>query len=212
MKPFDESMLVKTKEYIEEYQRRRGIVPSLRKIMRDNEGFFGVSISKVQRYVLELNRRGQLNYDKNEGIRGSEKLLAGKTKPIPMVGECACGDPILAVENIIATYSLPEELFGPSDHFMLRAKGLSMIEKGINDGDIMVVRHQNTAEIGDIVIARLNGEEATAKIYSKENGKYLLKPANSSIHEDGSPEYSDIIPEGEWEILGVVDSVIHRFK
>lgn len=212
MKLFDETMLKMTKEYIDEYERRNGKAPSLRKIMRSFENFFGVSLSKVQRYVLELKKRGLVNYEKNEGIMSRENLFAGKTKPIPMVGECACGEPILAVENIVATYSFPEELFGSSEHFMLKAKGNSMIDKGISDGDIMVVRQQNWADSGQVVIARLNLEEVTSKLYLEFKGKYILRAANRSLNVDGTPIYADIIPEGEWEILGVVDNVIHRVR
>jgi repressor LexA len=212
MKPFDEAMLQITKEFIEEYQRRSGRAPSLRNIMHAYEKFYGVSISKVQRYVLELKKRGFINYGINEGIRSSINLQVGKTRPTSLIGECPCGEPVLAIENIIGTYALPEEIFGTSEHFMLRAKGYSMIEKGIIDGDIMVVRQQNWADFGDIVIARVNGEEATAKVYAKENNRFVLKPANSSLKKDGTAAYRTITPEGEWEILGVVDNIIHRTK
>lgn len=212
MKLFDEEILQKTKEYVEAHQRKNGRAPSLRDILRDNSPFFKSSLSKVQRYLLELKRRGLVVYDKFEGIKETPNLFAGKTRPIPLIGECPCGEPILAVENIIGTYALPEELFGATDHFMLKAKGSSMIEKGISDGDIMVVRQQNWADIGDIVIARVNEEEATAKIYTKSGEKYILKPANNALNSDGTKVYKDIIPKGEWEILGIVDNVIHRIK
>ena len=85
-----------------------------------------------------------------------------------------------------------------------------MIKKGIFDGDLMVVRVQNAANAGDVVIARVNDDEVTAKILAIKNGKYYLKPANDEADAMGKKIYEDIYPEGEWSILGVVDNVIHN--
>ena len=87
-----------------------------------------------------------------------------------------------------------------------------MIKRGIHDGDLMVVRVQSTAEIGDVVIARVNQEEATAKVLARSRGKYYLQPANDEVDSDGNPMYRDIHPKGDWDILGVVDNVIHSPK
>jgi len=212
MKPFDEAILQSTKDYIEEYQRKNGRSPSLRDIMHAYEKFYGVSISKVQRYVLELKKRGLVSYGSYEGISTSSVLKVGKTRPTLLVGECVCGTPVTAIENIEGSYALPVEIFGDSDHIILRAKGYSMIEEGIKPGDFMVVRLQNYAENGDIVIARVNGDEATAKIYTQEQGKVFLRAANSSLKADGNKAYKDIYPEGEWDIIGIVDNVIQKKK
>ena len=87
-----------------------------------------------------------------------------------------------------------------------------MIKRGIFDGDLMVVKLQKSANVGEVVIARVNNEEATAKVLAKKNGKYYLKPANDEVDKYGERVYQDIHPEGEWEILGVVDNVIHSPK
>ena len=116
---------------------------------------------------------------------------------------------MLAVENITATVALPVEIFGTEEHFILRAKGQSMIKRGIFDGDLMVVKVQNTAEVGEVVIARLNQEEVTAKVLAFADGRHYLEPANDEVDEKGKPIYRDIHPDGEWDILGVVDHVIH---
>ena len=84
-----------------------------------------------------------------------------------------------------------------------------MIKRGVFDGDLMVVKIQNTAAVGDVVIARVNKEEATAKILAYENGKYYLKAANDARDKKGKLIYNDIYPDGEWDIIGVVDHVIH---
>ena len=138
-----------------------------------------------------------------------DNLNIGQTKHTSIVGSCPCGTPLLAVENITATVALPVEIFGTEEHFILRAKGQSMIKRGIFDGDLMVVKVQNTAEVGEVVIARLNQEEVTAKVLAFADGRHYLEPANDEVDENGKPIYRDIHPDGEWDILGVVDHVIH---
>ena len=84
-----------------------------------------------------------------------------------------------------------------------------MIKRGIFDGDLMVVRAQPNADVGEVVIARIDNEEATAKVLARANGKYYLKPANDEVDANGNKIYKDIHPKGNWEIIGVVDNVIH---
>ena len=91
---------------------------------------------------------------------------------------------------------------------MLRAKGSSMIEKGIVDGEVLFVKKQETAEAGQIVIALID-EDATAKIFLPRKDKVILRAANSSTDKNGNRLYPDIIVK-ECRILGVVDNVLHR--
>lgn len=165
--------------------------------------------------VQMLEKRGKIELEQSGNrkvISIPDNLSVGATNNTSIVGTCPCGEPILAVENIVATVALPVEIFGAEQHFILRAKGNSMIKRGIFDGDLMVVKVQRTAKVGDVVIARVNNEEATAKVLAKENRKYYLKPANEEVDEYGNRVYKDIHPEGEWEILGIVDNVIHSPK
>lgn len=157
-----------------------------------------------ERGLIELEKQGNRRV-----ISVPDNLSIGNSINASIVGSCPCGDPILAVENIISTVSLPVEIFGAEEHFILKATGNSMIKRGIFDGDLMVVRVQNTASVGDVVIARVNNEDATAKVLAYNNGKYYLEPANDSLDENGRRIYKNIYPKGDWDILGVVDNVIH---
>lgn len=160
-----------------------------------------------ERGMIELEKQGNRRV-----ISIPNNLNVGATNNMSIVGSCPCGEPVLAVENIVATVALPVEIFGAEQHFILQAKGNSMIKRGIFDGDLMVVKVQNTAEVGDVVIARVNNEEATAKVLARARGKYYLKPANDEVDKYGERIYQDIHPKGEWEILGIVDNVIHSPK
>lgn len=157
-----------------------------------------------ERGLIELETHGN-----KRTISVPDNLAVGESINASIVGTCPCGEPVLAVENITATVALPVEIFGSEEHFILKAKGNSMIKRGIFDGDLMVVRVQNTANVGEVVIARVNNEDATAKVLARKRGKYYLEAANDSEDENGKRLYPDIHPVGDWEILGVVDNVIH---
>ena len=157
-----------------------------------------------ERGLIELETHGN-----KRTISVPNNLAVGESINASIVGTCPCGEPVLAVENITATVALPVEIFGSEEHFILKAKGNSMIKRGIFDGDLMVVRVQNAANVGEVVIARVNNEDATAKVLARKRGKYYLEAANDSEDENGKRLYPDIHPVGDWEILGVVDNVIH---
>jgi repressor LexA len=96
---------------------------------------------------------------------------------VPIVGKVTAGLPILAVENVEDTFPLPIDFVGNSESFMLKVRGDSMIDAGILDGDLVLVKKQNTAENGDIVVALIE-DEATVKKFYKEKGFIRLQPQN----------------------------------
>ncbi len=209
MRKLDEARLKTILEYVKEYQREYGEAPTVREIASECRVN---STATVSRALKELERRGLIDliYQDNRAyISTPKELKVGKSESASIVGVCSCGEPILAVENVISTVNLPIDIFGSGKHFLLYAKGRSMIKRGIFDGDLMVVRVQPNANIGEVVIARIENEEATAKVLAKANGKYYLKPANDEVDAKGNRVYQDIYPTGNWEILGVVDNVIH---
>ena len=212
MRKIDEVKLNEVYKYICYCREREGRSPTFRDIATACDIN---STGWVSNLVKILEERGQIEL-KNQGQRRVISLphnfSVGATNNTSIVGSCPCGEPVLAVENIVATVALPVEIFGSEQHFILKAKGNSMIKRGIFDGDLMVVKLQKLANVGEVVIARVNNEEATAKVLAKKNGKYYLKPANDEVDKYGERVYQDIHPEGEWEILGVVDNVIHSPK
>ena len=212
MRKIDEVKLNEVYNYICYCREREGRSPTFREIATACDIN---STGWVSNLVKILEERGQIEL-KNQGQRRVISLphnfSVGATNNTSIVGSCPCGEPVLAVENIVATVALPVEIFGSEQHFILKAKGNSMIKRGIFDGDLMVVKLQKSANVGEVVIARVNNEEATAKVLAKKNGKYYLKPANDEVDKYGERVYKDIHPEGEWEILGVVDNVIHSPK
>lgn len=209
MKRVDEVKLNEVYKYICDCHSEERRSPSLREIASAcdiNSTAWVSSLLQIleERELISFETKGN-----KRTISVPDNLNVGATRNASIVGYCPCGEPVLAVENIVSTVALPVEIFGADEHFILRATGNSMVKRGIFNGDLMVVRVQNTANVGEVVIARVNNEEATAKVLAKSRGKYYLKPANDEVDEDGNPLYRDIHPVGEWEILGVVDNVIH---
>ncbi len=123
---------------------------------------------------------------------------------IPVVGRIAAGSPILAEQNIEDSFPVPARYLKGGDHFLLTVHGESMVEAGIMDGDYILVRQQNSAKNGDIVVAMLDGfeSEATVKTYYKENGHIRLQPENASM--------SPILVK-DVQILGLVKGVFRYF-
>lgn len=198
MRTLNEETLRRMEEYIRERQRQDGVSPSFRNIMHA----LGMSsLNLVQRYVLALENQGRIRRTRLGSIALPKRLDAGKNKITPLVGDIACGQPNFAEENIEASYALPEAIFGKGELFMLHTHGDSMIEAGIREGNLIVVRKQNTADDGQIVVALMDGE-ATLKRLFHRNGKIVLHPENK--------EMNDIIVD-HCEVQGVLVSCIKLY-
>ncbi len=196
MKNINQSLLLQIKEFIDNYQIKNGKSPTFRCI-KDKLNLN--SLSQVNRYISLLEQQGHVKKNPLGGIDMSCNLSL--TTYAPLVGQVRCGTPIFAQENYQTICSLPKEIFGNGELFMLTAIGDSMENAGIRDGDILVVRRSAEAENGQIVVALIE-ENATVKRLKKNGSKIYLHPEN--------PKYKDIISENI-QILGIVQSYIHRF-
>ena len=177
---------------IEKCIKEKGYGPTVREICSD----LGLcSPSTVHVHLKTLEQKGYIVRDplKSRSISLSPDYMNlkdpvsnvvrpsfSKIVDVPLVGNVAAGEPILAEENITDTISLPTDIVGDSASFMLSVRGDSMIEAGINDGDFVVVKEQPVANNGDIVVAIID-DGATVKRFYKEKGHIRLQPENSSM-------------------------------
>ena len=140
----------------------------------------------AHRYLIELDKMGKIRYFGKQGIETPRiaKMKSGAIN-VALVGSISCGKPVFAEENIEEYFSLPESLVGKGRFFLLRAEGDSMIDAGINDGDLVLIRQQNYANSGDIVVALIEDCEATLKrFYPEPNKKRIrLHPENSGMKD-----------------------------
>lgn len=207
MRAINEKKLQTILQFINSHIESEGRAPTIREITDACH----IARATVFRYVNLLEERKLID----KSTRGARSYISaprmnGGVKKAYILGDCPCGEPIYAEENIQGSVMLPVEIFGNGEYIILTAKGNSMVKRGINDGDTMIVRLQDTADVGNVIIARVNGEEATAKILAKNGNRFYLQPANDELDEDGQPLYRDIYPEGDWDIIGVVEGVYHN--
>ena len=173
-------------EYIRQSLRDRGYPPSVREI---GEAVGLTSSSTVHAHLAVLQREGYLRRDptKPRAIEvrfdpsSKSAMPARPARTVPLVGDVAAGTGVLASENVEELLPLPEDFTGTGSLFMLRVRGDSMIEAGILDGDYVVVRQQPDADNGDVVVAGIDGDEATVKTFSRKRGKIVLTPANPAM-------------------------------
>lgn len=179
MKTLNQEILERVKEFNILYQQEHGLSPSYRQIM--NALKLG-SLATVRRYVLELENQGVLTRSEVGKIIPIPKLEKGKMILAPLVGSVVCGMPNPSEENYEDTYALPTDIFGNGKLFMLHAEGNSMIEVGVSPGDLLVVRKQDSANDGEIVVALVEGETTLKRLYHK-NGKIVLHPENRQMED-----------------------------
>lgn len=168
-------------DYIKQAVREKGYPPSVREI----GAAVGLSSSAtVHSHLTSLENKGMIRRDPTKPraieILDEEFQTVIDAVPVPVVGRVTAGAPILAVENIEDYFPLPRQMLRDQDVFILKVQGDSMIEAGIFDRDYVVVRKQDTAENGDIVVALL-GDEATVKTFYKEKDHVRLQPENSAL-------------------------------
>lgn len=179
-------------EYIRTFIRDKGYPPSVREI---GKGIGLLSSASIHAQLTKLELAGFIQRDPSKPraieVVQDSSLRQQTMLPIPLVGRVTAGQPILAEENIEATYPLPAEFLGINsgdDIFMLTVSGDSMINAGIFDGDIVLVRKQQAANNGDIVVALLlDDNEATVKRFFRESDRIRLQPENDALE----PIYSD---------------------
>ena len=167
-------------EFAEQYYLENSSSPSVR-VISDK---FGIGVSTAYRYLLELDERGLITYDGKRISNDRIEKLNSNSGVIraAVVGSIACGIPNLAEENVEEYVSLPRSMFGDGEFFILRANGESMIDAGIETGDLVVIRKQACAEDGQIVVALVE-DEATLKRLYRDKGKVRLHPENRAMDD-----------------------------
>ena len=169
-------------DYINSYKEtNNGASPSVREIADE----LGVNYSTVSRYLKHMREQGMIDYEGHRNITTEEnRKTKTETTKVAILGAVSCGIPKFAEENIEEYVRLPISLFGSGDFYILRANGDSMINAGIEDGDLVLIRQQSYANEGQIVVALME-DEATLKRYYPEPQKRRIRlhPENSSMRD-----------------------------
>ena len=200
-------------KFIEKQIITNGYPPSVREI---GKAVGLKSTATVHGYLAKLESKGYIKKESQKGrtlklLKGGEgqnknqtamkEFYSGKEMvEVPVIGKITAGAPILAVENVTDTFPIPIDFVGNSESFMLTVRGESMIEAGILDGDYILIKKQNTANNGEIVVALIE-DEATVKTFYKEKDHIRLQPENSTM---------DPIIVPDCQILGKVAGVFRK--
>ena len=200
-------------KFVEKQMGAVGYAPSVREI---GKAVGLKSTATVHGYLAKLEQKGYIRKENQKGrtlrlLKGgaSEDKITESKKDfytskelveVPVIGKITAGAPILAVENVTDTFPIPVDFVGNSESFMLTVRGESMIEAGILDGDYILIKKQNTATNGEIVVALID-DEATVKTFYKEKDHVRLQPENSSM---------DPIIVSDCKILGKVAGVFRK--
>ena len=201
MRKRDDSKKSVIVEYINEYYSDYGQTPTVRAI---SEGT-GIAVATVHRYLLALKESGELDYNGRNSITTARIDQEAIHHAAPVLGYVAYVEGQEKVEEVIEYVRLPESLVGTGEFFVLIAKGDSMIDAGIHQGDYVVIRKQNTASDGDYVVALYEGLNNLKELVV-DNGQYILRSCN-----EDKETYPDIYPR-DLKIQGVAVCVMHRLK
>ena len=169
-------------EFIDNYTSTYDRSPSRREIAKGT----GMSLANVSRYLTYMKDEGMIDFDGTRNIitRRMQKMN-DDTICSPVIGMIACGTPIYAEQNIEEYVRLPASWFGSGEHYLLRAKGDSMTGIGIDNGDLVVIRYQEHAEPGEVIVALVDDDSATLKRYFPDDETRMIRlhPENENMED-----------------------------
>jgi repressor LexA len=190
--------------YLTTYTDQNGYAPSFEEIA---ESFNYNSLATVHEHLSNLERKGYItrSYNESRAITINPSEATPKAIELPLLGAVAAGYPIEALDHN-ETITVPESFVGRAgNHYVLRVRGMSMIDEQIRDGDFVVVNERHRADNGETVIALIDGSSATVKKYYRErDGRIRLQPANQTM----DPIF---VNENDVKIQGVVVGVLRRY-
>lgn len=201
MRRLDESKKTEILTYIDQYFNCYNTVPSVRDISYGT----GIAVTTVHRYLMVMKTSGELEYNGRKSINTRRISLENEHTAIAVLGFVTCGPGEEEKETIIEYIRMPVSLTGKGDFFALIAKGESMIDVGISPGDYVIIKKQQTANNGDIVVALQDGKNNLKKLVV-EKGHSVLRSCNAD------KQLFPDIPVADLQIQGVAVGVFHRLN
>jgi repressor LexA len=189
-------------DYLNDFIQQHGYAPSLEEIGRR----FGLSsLATVHKHLTNLQEKGFIRraWNRSRSVELVPVKTSGRAVELPLLGFVAAGAPIEAIAGS-ETISVPEDLVGKKDTYVLRVRGDSMIDEQIRDGDYVIVEDRKLADNGEMVIALLRGSDVTLKKFYRENGHVRLQPANPHMQ-------ALVVPADDVQVQGVVIGVMRKY-
>ncbi|MPZ18604.1 MAG: transcriptional repressor LexA [Luteitalea sp.] len=189
-------------DFLHEFIQQHGYAPSLEEVGRR----FGLSsLATVHKHLTNLQEKGCIKrmWNRSRSVELMPTRVSDRVVELPLLGYVAAGAPIEAIATNEG-FAVPHTFVGRQETYVLRVRGDSMIDEHIRDGDFVIVEDRKTAENGEMVIALLNGSEATLKKFYREDGQIRLQPANPMMKPI-------LVSADNVEIQGVVIGVMRRY-
>jgi repressor LexA len=189
-------------DYLNAFIQQNGYAPSLEEIGRK---FNLSSLATVHKHLTNLQEKGFIRraWNRSRSVELVPTRTGGRAVELPLLGFVAAGTPIEAVPGT-ETISVPEDLAGKRDSYVLRVRGNSMIDEQIRDGDFVIVEDRKTADNGEMVIALVGGHDVTLKKLYRENGRIRLQPANATMQPF-------VYDADEVQVQGIVVGVMRKY-
>lgn len=181
--------------FVNDFYRAKLSSPSISEVASG----VGVAKTTAYRYLVEMNERGLISYDGHTIETPRIDKCTSAYFSAPIVGSIRCGDPETKEEHVEEYVNLPVSIFGKGEFYILRATGDSMIDAGIDDGDLVVIKKQEYASVGDIVVALDEKNENTLKTYAgidEESGHAILRFENKRKYRNKTIRVRELIVQG----------------
>ena len=195
MRSKNKALMDKICDFVNDYYKMYRKSPSVNEIAK------GVGVAKTTsyRYLVEMNEKGIISYDgKTIETSHTDKCVSGYFSA-PVVGSVRCGDPETEEESVEEYVSLPTSIFGTGEFYILRAVGDSMIDAGINENDLVLIKKQSTASEGNIVVALDENNENTLKTYAgvdEESQHAILRYENQKVYPEKTIKVKQLVVQG----------------
>ncbi len=195
MRKKDPELMKRILEYVTEYYLNYSSTPSTTQIANE----VGIARGTAYKYLVAMDGRGMLTYQDGDIVTASMERIETDREEVSALGKIACGEPAMEEENLLFKTSLPTAVFGKGPFYILYAKGNSMVDAGIEEGDILVIRKNAEPHIGDIIVALDENNENTLKCYGGidgQTGKAVLEYQNKAVYGDKVILVNELICQG----------------
>lgn len=196
MRHKDPELMKRIQDYLSEYYlENAGAMPSTTQIA----AAVGVVRSTAYNYLVAMDKKGMIRYKDGEITSARLDKIMVDREPADALGSIACGEPMLEEPDLLYRTSLPTAIFGKGPFYILRARGDSMEDAGIEEGDLLVIRKNEIAKKGDIVVALDNENQNTLKLfdgYDKKTKKAILRYQNRAVYGDKVILVKDLVCQG----------------
>lgn len=195
MRQKDPKLMENILSYISEYYLEYSSTSSIRQIAEN----VGIVKSTAYQYLVAMDEKGMLRYSDGKVIPESLNKISVGREEVSALGKIACGEPAAEEENLLYKTSLPTAVFGKGPFYILYAKGDSMVDADIEEGDILVIRKNAVPQVGDIIVALDENQENTLKRYGgidRETKKAILQYQNRAVYGDKVILVKELVCQG----------------